>query len=72
MSSTSLTPVSGTQDLRDDALIVTPATGFPQNALAVYAQPVGADQVAVTVCNVTNLPVNVNAQDFRLVSIEVG
>jgi hypothetical protein len=53
VSSTSLTPVAtGTQDLRDDAIAITPAANFPASGVSLAAQAVAANQIQVTVCNI--------------------
>ena len=52
VASTSLTPIAANQDLRDDAIAITPGASFPAAGLAVSAQPASANQIQVTVCNV--------------------
>jgi hypothetical protein len=75
ITSTSLTPIAtgAGEDLRDDGLVVTPTAAFPLNApLTLHAQATSANQVAVTICNISAAPVNVGTRSFRLVSIDIG
>jgi len=74
VSSTSLTPLADTQDVRDDAIVVTPQTTFPAPGMAISARPAGANQIEITICNVAAPadPVNVGARSFRYLTIDVG
>lgn len=71
ITSTTLTPVAGTQDLRDDAIVVTPEQGFPDTA-SIYARPGGGDLIAVVVCNQTAADLNVGTRDFRYVTFDTA
>ena len=71
VSSTSLTPISGTQDLRDDAIVVTPQQSFPSTGLTVGAKAASENQIEVQVCNVGGTdPVNVGTRSFQFFSID--
>lgn len=73
VASTSLTSVVPGQDLRDDAIVVTPLVSFPATGVSVTAQAASADQIAVTVCNVSGPnPRNIGARSFRFVSFDTG
>jgi hypothetical protein len=61
------------EDLRDDAIVLTPASTFPRAGLAVSAQAAGVAQVSVTVCNVAGpAALALGVQAFAFVSFEAG
>ena len=71
VASTSLTPLSGNQDLRDDAIVITPQPSFPSTALTLLAKPVAANQIEVTVCNVGGAAdINLGPRSFQYVSFD--
>jgi hypothetical protein len=75
ITSTSLTPVvgSGAQDLRDDVIAITPSSGFPLGSVTINAEPAAANQITVAICNIAGTdPINIGAQNFRYVSIDVS
>jgi len=52
---------------------VTPLVSFPATGVGVMAQAASADQIAVTVCNVSGPnPRNIGARSFRFVSFDTG
>ena len=69
-TSTSLTPVAGNQDLRDDAILVTPSVTFPDVGAVVTAQPASPNQITVTVCNLGGGAMNIGQQSFSYVSFD--
>ncbi len=71
-TSTSLTPITADQDLRDDVIVVTPRVGFPNTALTVEAQPAAVNQISVSLCNQTAAPVNVGSRTFSYVTLDTG
>ena len=68
---TNVAPVApGSEDLQDDAIIITPPAGFPRPPLDVGAQPAGSDAISVTACNPNNMAVVVGARTFHYVAID--
>lgn len=73
VTSASLTPVSASQDLSDDAIVVTPERTFPSAGLTVTAKPASADQIEVTICNVAGpAGLAVGPRSFRFVTFDAA
>lgn len=60
------------EDLRDDALVVTPEPGFPAEGLSVTAQATAPDAVGVTVCNIDGPGFGLGPQAFRYVAFDTA
>lgn len=71
-STTSLTALVQGQDLRDDAITVTPESTFPVDRVSVTVRAAGSDRLEVGTCNPTAAPVVVGKQNFRFLTIDVG
>jgi hypothetical protein len=68
-TSTSLTGTAASEDLHDDAIVVTPNAGFPTTAV-VGAAPAGANQITVTICNLGAAELAAGNKKFTYVSID--
>ena len=70
-TSVGLTGTDATQDLRDDAIVVTPSSSFPLST-AVTAQPANANQITVTICNLGPAELAAGSRKFRYLAIDTA
>jgi hypothetical protein len=68
-ASTSLNALTGSQDIADDAIVLTPRPGFP-GGVSVTATPVSPNQVSVSLCNLSGGTLAAGSKTFSMVSID--
>jgi hypothetical protein len=68
-ASTSLTALTGSQDIGDDAIVLTPRPGFP-GGVSVTATPISPNQVSVSLCNLSGGTLAAGSKTFNMVTID--
>ena len=70
VATTSLQAVGpGSQDLRDDAIVVTPAASLPTD-VSIFARAASANQIGVVICNLSGGDLNLGQRTFRYITFD--
>jgi hypothetical protein len=69
-TSASISGPTPTENLSDDAIAVTPRAGFPASTV-ITAEPAGANQIEVTICNLSGAELTAGNRKFNYLTIDI-